>query len=75
MDSDLALVLGLALAALSVPSIVSAFSDSRAPRASVLTVLIAGGLIVYAIRSHPGGYALEDIPDAILHVIARYRFW
>ena len=45
------------------------------PRASVLTVLIAGGLIVYAIRSHPGGYALEDIPDAILHVIARYRFW
>ncbi len=75
MDSDLALVLGLAIAALSVPSIVSAFSDSRAPRASVLTVLIAGGLIVYAIRSHPGGYALEDIPDAILHVIARYRFW
>ncbi len=75
MDSDLALVMGLALVVLSVPSIVSAFSDSRAPRASALTLLIAGGLIVYAIRSHPSGYALEDIPDAVLHVIARYRFW
>ncbi|WP_037228349.1 hypothetical protein [Roseobacter sp. GAI101] len=75
MDTDLALVLGIALAALSIPSLVSAFSDSRAPRASVLTILIAGGLIVYAVLSHPGGYALADIPDAVVHVIARYRFW
>ena len=75
MDSDLALVLGLALSALSVPSVISAFSDSRTPRASALTVLIAGALIVYAVRNHPGGYALDDIPDAIMHVIARYKFW
>jgi hypothetical protein len=75
MDTDLALVLGLALAGLSIPSVISAFSDSRAPRASALTVLIAGGLIIYAIRSHPGGYAIGDIPDAIVHVIARYKFW
>jgi hypothetical protein len=54
---------------------VSAFSDGRAPRASALTVLIAGGMIVYAINTHPGGYALEDVPDAVLHVIARYKFW
>jgi hypothetical protein len=38
-------------------------------------VLIAGALIVYAVRNHPGGYALDDIPDAIMHVIARYKFW
>jgi hypothetical protein len=75
MDSDLALVLGLALSALSVPSVISAFSDNRTPRASALTVLIAGALIVYAVRNHPGGYALDDIPDAIMHVIARYKFW
>ncbi len=75
MDSDLALVLGIALAALSIPSVLSAFSDSRAPRASALTILIAGGLIVYAVRTHPDGYALEDVPDAILHVVARYKFW
>ncbi len=75
MDSDLSLVLGLALAALTIPSVLSALSDARAPRASMVTILIAGGLIIYAIRSHPGGYALADVPDAVMHVIARYRFW
>lgn len=43
MDSDLALVIGLVLAALTVPSILSALSDRRAPRASAITILIAGG--------------------------------
>ena len=43
MDSDLALVIGLVLAALTIPSILSAVSDKRAPRASAITVLIAGG--------------------------------
>jgi len=75
MDSDLALVIGIALAALSIPSVLSAFSDSRAPRASALTILIAGFLIVYAVRTNPGGYALEDIPTSVLHVVARYKFW
>ncbi len=75
MDSDLLLVLGLGLAMLAIPSVLSAFSDRRAPRASMITILIAGGLIVYAVRTHPGGYALEDIPAAVMHVIARYRFW
>ena len=75
MDTDLILVIGLALAVLSIPSVVSAFSDGRAPRASALTVLIAGGMIVYAINTHPGGYALEDVPDAVLHVVAHYKFW
>lgn len=75
MESDLYLVLGLALAALSIPSVVSAFSDQRVPRASAVTILIAGGLVVYAVRTHPGGYAMEDIPSAVMHVIARYKFW
>lgn len=75
MDSDLFLVLGLGLGALAIPSMISAFSDQRAPRASAVTILIAGALIVYAVRTHPGGYALEDIPAAVMHVIARYKFW
>ena len=41
MDTDLILVIGLALAVLSIPSVVSAFSDGRAPRASAWR--IAGG--------------------------------
>jgi hypothetical protein len=72
MDSDLALVIGLVLAALTVPSILSALSDRRAPRASAITILIAGGLIVFAIQDKPGGYRLEQLPDVFISVIARY---
>lgn len=73
MDTDLALILGLVLAALAIPSMVSAYSDGRAPRASALTILIAGGLIGYALMTHPGGYAVADIPDVFFRVVA--RFW
>ena len=71
MDTDLALVLGIVIAALSIPSILSALSDRRAPRASAITILIAGGLIVFAVTGKPGGYALQDIPDTFVRVTAR----
>lgn len=72
MDTDLALVLGFIIAALSIPSILSALSDKRAPRASAITVLIAGGLIVFAVQGKPGGYQMEQLPDVFVSVIARY---
>lgn len=72
MDTDLALAIGIIFAALSVPSILSAVSDRRAPRASAITILIAGGLIVFAFQGKPGGYQLQEIPDVFVNVIARY---
>ncbi len=72
MDPDLALVIGIVLGVLSVPSILSALSDRRAPRASAITILIAGGLIILAIQGKPGGVTLEKIPDIFLSVVARY---
>ncbi|SFE76044.1 hypothetical protein SAMN04488523_11058 [Sulfitobacter brevis] len=72
MDPDLALVLGVVIAAFSIPSIMSALSDKRAPRASALTVLIAGGLILYAAQSKPGGIQLDEVPDVFVSVVARY---
>lgn len=72
MDTDLALVLGLVLAALAVPAAVSAYSDRRVPRAPALTILIAGGLIIYAVMMRPGGYALNEIPDVFFGVVARF---
>lgn len=72
MDTDLALVVGVIFAALSIPSVLSALSDRRAPRASAITILIAGGLIVFAIQGKPGGYQLEQLPDVFVNVIARY---
>lgn len=72
MDPDLALVLGVVLGALSVPSVLSALSDRRAPRASAVTILIAGGLVLYAAQQMPGGLNLATIPDKFASVMARY---
>lgn len=72
MTPDLSLVIGLIVAAFSIPSILSAISSGRSPRASALTILIAGGLILYALQTHPGGYTLEEIPDVFVRVFATY---
>lgn len=72
MDPDLALVLGIVIGALSIPSILSALSDKRAPRASALTVLIAGGLILFAAQNKPQGYTINEVPDIFVNVVARY---
>lgn len=71
MDADLALVLGLIFAAFSIPSIISALGDGRSPRASMVTILIAGGLILYALTTKPGGYSWAGVPEAFVHVVAR----
>ncbi|MGB7240974.1 MAG: hypothetical protein WBC93_02665 [Sulfitobacter sp.] len=71
MDGDLAIILGLVLAGLSLPSILSAVSDRRAPRASAVTILIAGGLILYAMQSKPGGYGLTELPEVFFRVVGQ----
>jgi len=72
MTPDLLLVLGIVIAGFSVPSILSALADGRAPRASAITILIAGGLILYAIQSQPGGYTLQEIPNVFVRVAAKF---
>jgi hypothetical protein len=71
MEPDIALVLGVVLAGFSIVGIFSAISDSRGPRVSAITVLIAGGLIVYALQTQPGGYTIEDIPNAFVRVVSK----
>ena len=67
-DPDLWLVIGLVLAVLTVPSLVSAWSEGDPPRASAITVLIAGGMM-----NAPGGsYSFSDLPQVITRVIGRY---
>ncbi len=72
MTPDMYLVLGILIAAFSIPSILSAVADGRAPRASAITILIAGGLILLAIQTQPGGYTLLEIPDVFVRVIAPF---
>lgn len=72
MDTDLALIIGLIIAGLSIPAIISAISEARAPRAAAITILVGGGLIVFAVTSNPGGYQMADIPDVFFRVVGRY---
>ena len=71
MDPDTFLVLGIVIAGFSIPSVLSSLSDGRAPRTSAVMFLISGGCILYAIQTHPGGYTLQEIPDAFVRVIAQ----
>lgn len=73
MPYDLYLVIGIVVLAFAIPSILSAYSNSRMPRIAVLAVLIGGGLVVYAVLSKPGGYNLHDVAHAFVAVIAEYR--
>ncbi|MEW2912864.1 hypothetical protein [Leisingera sp. JC11] len=72
MDTDLALILGLVIAGFTVPPVISALSERRPPRASVLTILIAIGLVTYAVMMNPGGYSVDEIPDVFFRVVGRF---
>ena len=71
MDADLFFVIGLVIAAFSIPPIIGAISEGRAPRAAAIMVLIGGGLILLAVNDRPGVYTLNSIPDAFVRVVAR----
>ena len=72
MDTDLLLVVGIILAALAIPSLLAAFSESRPPRAGAIMVLIGGILIVVALSQSITGYTFGEIPDVFLRVIGRF---
>ncbi len=70
MNTDIALVTGLILLVLSIPAIFSAFSEGRAPRVAAVVMVIGGGLVVWAFNQKPGGFTFEEIPNAIVRVVA-----
>ncbi len=72
MDTDLALVIGLVIGAFSIPSIVSALSDGRAPRVAAFSIIAALGLVSWAVTQKPGGYTVDQVPDVFVRVVARY---
>ncbi|MDG1170382.1 MAG: hypothetical protein P8N14_14385 [Sulfitobacter sp.] len=72
MDPDLALSIGAVIGVFSIPSILSALSESRAPRASAVMILLGGGLILYALQTKPGGYRMDEIPHVFATVVSRF---
>ena len=72
MDPDLAFVIGFVLLVFSIPSIVSAITEARAPRVAAFTIISGGALLVWAIGAKPGGYDINEIPNVFVQVIAKY---
>ena len=72
MDTYFMLVAGLLICVLAIPSLLSAFAESRAPRAGAIMVLIGGVLLVAALTKNPRGYTFDEIPDVFVKVISRY---
>jgi formate-dependent nitrite reductase membrane component NrfD len=71
MDTDLVLTVGIVLAVLSVPSLLSAWVDGRAPRLGAVMAVAALGLIVTALIENPGGYAFNEVPSVMLNTVMR----
>ena len=73
-DSDLLLTIGILLLVLSVPALLAAWAESRAPRTGAVLVIGALGLIVTALVGKPGGYAFRDVPEVMIGVFGRIFF-
>jgi hypothetical protein len=72
MDTDLFLTIGIVLFVLTIPSLLSAWTESRAPRFGAIMLLAAAGLIAIALTQKPGGYKFGDIPGVMVNVVGRY---
>jgi len=72
VDLDLVFVIGLILAAFSIPALVNAYSDRRWPRRSALALIIGFGMVVYTVRQAPEVYTLGTVDDVFVSVVAKY---
>ncbi|MCU0902875.1 MAG: hypothetical protein MUE83_03250 [Tabrizicola sp.] len=70
-DTDVLLTVGIVLLVLSIPSLLSAWVEGRAPRVGALMAIASLGLIVTALMVNPGGYAFNEVPGVIFGVMAR----
>ena len=67
---DILLVLGLFFLILAFPSVISAFAERRFPLVGLLLGIAGAGMCYYAHINFEGGYTLEEIPHAIIRVLA-----
>jgi hypothetical protein len=65
-------VLGLFLAIMSIPAIVSAWSDGHVPRVASVVAILGGGLMLWAHSQQVGGYSFDEIPHLIVKVVGKF---
>ena len=69
MNNDQILVVGIIVFALSLPSLLAAYSENRAPRAGAVLLLAGVVLVVLALVRQPTGYTFAEIPNVFARVI------
>jgi hypothetical protein len=69
VNSDYLLVAGLLLIALSIPSLLQAYSSMDPPRMGAVLIILGLGLVFYAARTSPQGYAWDDVPNVFFRVL------
>lgn len=72
MDYDLVLVIGIVVAVLTIPSMMSAWMEGRAPRTATILLMAAGVMIVAALTQSPRPYTIAKLPHVFVEVIGRY---
>jgi formate-dependent nitrite reductase membrane component NrfD len=74
MDTDVDLLLtgGIILLVLSIPSLLSAWVEGRAPRLGAVLSIAALTMIVSALVTKPGGYAFNEVPGVMVRVIVGF---
>lgn len=72
MDTDLFLTIGIVLFVLTLPSLLTGWTEGRFPRVGALMLLAASGLVVVALTQKPGGYSFGEIPGVMMKVVGRY---
>ncbi len=72
MDTDLMLVIGIVIGILTIPVLLSAYSEGRVPRVAAIMVLISGVLLATALSQRPSGYSFDEAVSAFGRVFARF---
>ena len=71
MDTDLVLTSGIALLALSLPSLLAGWVDGRLSRLGTLLVATSTGLILWAVMTSTHRYTLDEVPSVMLRALSR----
>lgn len=74
MDTDLALVIGIFVLVVSLPSVFSAVVARRTPLVGVLASFIGLALLAYAVSLGEGKYTITEVPNVFLRVFNTYIF-
>lgn len=70
-QGELMVVIGLVFAVISLPSLISAWSDGRRKTGPLMTLALGIGLFFLGSSQIQGGVGLEDIDDIVFRVAGR----